>query len=49
MYVMSPNALLDIVLHIPRTAHRDTGGRLSMAIYRCRKVTIVAVNGHAVS
>ncbi|ESK92782.1 enoyl- hydratase isomerase family protein [Moniliophthora roreri MCA 2997] len=28
-------------------AHRDGGGILSLAIYRCRKVTISAVNGHA--
>ncbi|RPD60166.1 peroxisomal enoyl-CoA-hydratase [Lentinus tigrinus ALCF2SS1-7] len=29
-------------------AHRDTGGVVSMAIFRCRKITIAAVNGHAV-
>ncbi|KDR76176.1 hypothetical protein GALMADRAFT_247390 [Galerina marginata CBS 339.88] len=28
-------------------AHRDSGGVLSMTIYRCRKITIAAVNGHA--
>ncbi|KAL1728784.1 ClpP/crotonase-like domain-containing protein [Schizophyllum commune] len=28
-------------------SHRDSGGRLSMAIYHCRKLTVVAVNGHA--
>ncbi|TFK74154.1 peroxisomal enoyl-CoA-hydratase [Pluteus cervinus] len=28
-------------------AHRDTGGTLSVAVYRCRKITIAAVNGHA--
>ncbi|KAJ3844832.1 peroxisomal enoyl-CoA-hydratase [Lentinula raphanica] len=28
-------------------AHRDTGGKLSMAVYNCRKITIAAVNGHA--
>ncbi|KAI0077093.1 peroxisomal enoyl-CoA-hydratase [Panus rudis PR-1116 ss-1] len=28
-------------------AHRDTGGVASMAIFRCRKITISAVNGHA--
>ncbi|KAL9714030.1 hypothetical protein Ac2012v2_002337 [Leucoagaricus gongylophorus] len=27
-------------------AHRDGGGRVSMAVYRCRKITISAVNGH---
>ncbi|KAJ7285145.1 peroxisomal enoyl-CoA-hydratase [Mycena rebaudengoi] len=28
-------------------AHRDSGGATSLVIYRCRKITIVAVNGHA--
>lgn len=28
--------------------HRDSGGRLNLAIYRCRKPTIVAINGAAV-
>ncbi|KAJ7650085.1 peroxisomal enoyl-CoA-hydratase [Roridomyces roridus] len=28
-------------------AHRDSGGKTSLAIYRCRKITIAAVNGHA--
>ncbi|KAF8910628.1 peroxisomal enoyl-CoA-hydratase [Gymnopilus junonius] len=28
-------------------AHRDTGGMLSLVIYRCRKITIAAVNGNA--
>ncbi len=28
--------------------HRDSGGRLNLAIYRCRKPTIVALNGSAV-
>lgn len=28
-------------------AHRDGGGILSIAIMRCRKITIAAVNGHA--
>ncbi|KAF8643262.1 hypothetical protein AX16_009147 [Volvariella volvacea WC 439] len=28
-------------------AHRDGGGRLSVAVYRCRKLTISAINGHA--
>ncbi|KAH0590753.1 hypothetical protein H2248_000878 [Termitomyces sp. 'cryptogamus'] len=27
--------------------HRDSGGTLSIVIYRCRKITIAAVNGHA--
>ncbi|KIK55136.1 hypothetical protein GYMLUDRAFT_48083 [Collybiopsis luxurians FD-317 M1] len=30
------------------TAHRDTGGQVTLAIYSCRKITIAAVNGHAV-
>ncbi|KAI0671821.1 peroxisomal enoyl-CoA-hydratase [Trametes maxima] len=29
-------------------AHRDSGGRTALSIFRCRKITIVAVNGHAV-
>ncbi|KII85076.1 hypothetical protein PLICRDRAFT_45187 [Plicaturopsis crispa FD-325 SS-3] len=28
-------------------AHRDSGGVLTIAILRCRKITIAAVNGHA--
>jgi len=28
-------------------AHRDSGGKTSLVIYRCRKITVVAVNGHA--
>ncbi|KAJ6513078.1 peroxisomal enoyl-CoA-hydratase [Mycena sanguinolenta] len=28
-------------------AHRDSGGKTSLIIYRCRKITIAAVNGHA--
>lgn len=31
-----------------RLAHRDSGGKVTLAIFRCRKITIVAVNGHAV-
>jgi enoyl-CoA hydratase/carnithine racemase len=30
------------------TVHRDFGGKVSMAIFRCRKITIASVNGHAV-
>ncbi|KAI1796898.1 peroxisomal enoyl-CoA-hydratase [Ganoderma leucocontextum] len=29
-------------------AHRDGGGQVTLAIHRCRKITICAVNGHAV-
>ncbi|KAI0359779.1 peroxisomal enoyl-CoA-hydratase [Trametes cingulata] len=29
-------------------AHRDSGGKVALAIFRCRKITIAAVNGHAV-
>jgi enoyl-CoA hydratase/carnithine racemase len=28
-------------------AHRDAGGQLSLTIFRSRKITIAAVNGHA--
>ncbi|KAL5526364.1 hypothetical protein ACEPAF_8087 [Sanghuangporus sanghuang] len=31
----------------PVRAHRDTGGKVTMAIFRCRKLTVIAVNGHA--
>ena len=30
-----------------RSAHRDSGGTVTLAIFRCRKLTIAAVNGHA--
>ncbi|KAH9945116.1 peroxisomal enoyl-CoA-hydratase [Epithele typhae] len=30
------------------TFHRDSGGIVTLAIFRCRKITMVAVNGHAV-
>ncbi|KAJ3137428.1 hypothetical protein HK101_003879 [Irineochytrium annulatum] len=29
-------------------AHRDGGGLVSLAVHRCRKVTIAAINGHMV-
>jgi enoyl-CoA hydratase/carnithine racemase len=29
------------------SAHRDPGGKVTLAIFRCRKITIAAVNGHA--
>ncbi|KAJ8072896.1 hypothetical protein PM082_016455 [Marasmius tenuissimus] len=28
-------------------AHRDGGGKVTLTIYNCRKITIAAVNGHA--
>jgi hypothetical protein len=31
------------------SAHRDPGGVVAFSILRCRKITIAAVNGHAVS
>ncbi|KAI0303652.1 peroxisomal enoyl-CoA-hydratase [Multifurca ochricompacta] len=31
-----------------RHTHRDAGGKVTLAIFRCRKITIAAVNGHAV-
>jgi len=30
-----------------RHTHRDLGGKITLAIFRCRKITIAAVNGHA--
>ena len=30
-------------------AHRGTGGQFSLSVLKCRKITIIAVNGHAVS
>jgi len=30
-----------------RHTYRDSGGKVALAIFRCRKITIVAVNGHA--
>jgi len=30
-----------------RHTHRDSGGKVTLAIFRCRKITIVSVNGHA--
>lgn len=33
---------------LPIGEHRDGGGRIALAIYRCRKPVIAAINGHAV-
>lgn len=33
---------------IPMSEHRDGGGQISLAIFRCRKPVIAAINGHAV-
>jgi enoyl-CoA hydratase/carnithine racemase len=33
---------------IPMSEHRDGGGRIALAIFRCRKPVIAAINGHAV-
>ncbi|KAI9509827.1 peroxisomal enoyl-CoA-hydratase [Russula earlei] len=30
-----------------RHTHKDAGGQVTLAIFRCRKITISAVNGHA--
>lgn len=30
-----------------RSAFKDPGGKITLAIFRCRKITIAAVNGHA--
>lgn len=40
-------ASMSVALTDP-TAHRDGGGTVSVAIMRCRKITIAAINGHAV-
>jgi hypothetical protein len=31
-----------------KLAHRDPGGVVTLSILRCRKITVAAVNGHAV-
>lgn len=33
---------------IPMSEHRDGGGQIALAIFRCRKPVIAAINGHAV-
>jgi enoyl-CoA hydratase/carnithine racemase len=33
---------------IPMSKHRDGGGQIALAIFRCRKPVIAAINGHAV-
>jgi enoyl-CoA hydratase/carnithine racemase len=33
---------------VPISEHRDSGGRLALAIFQCRKPVIAAINGHAV-
>ena len=33
---------------VPIGEHRDGGGQISLAIFRCRKPVIAAINGHAV-
>jgi len=33
---------------VPISEHRDGGGRISLAVFRCRKPVIAAINGHAV-
>jgi enoyl-CoA hydratase/carnithine racemase len=35
-------------LKVPISKHRDGGGQISLAIFRCRKPVIAAINGHAV-
>lgn len=35
-------------LEVPRHVHRDGGGRITLAIFRCNKPVIAAVNGTAV-
>jgi enoyl-CoA hydratase/carnithine racemase len=33
---------------VPISEHRDGGGQITLAIFRCRKPVIAAINGHAV-
>jgi enoyl-CoA hydratase/carnithine racemase len=33
---------------VPIGEHRDGGGRISLAVFKCRKPVIAAINGHAV-
>jgi enoyl-CoA hydratase/carnithine racemase len=33
---------------VPISEHRDGGGQIALAIFRCRKPVIAAINGHAV-
>ncbi len=33
---------------VPMSEHRDGGGQIALAIFRCRKPVIAAINGHAV-
>ena len=49
MVILSLIMVLNPSPYLGPPAHRDFGGILSIAIMRCRKVTIAAVNGHAVS
>jgi len=34
--------------NVPISEHRDGGGQISLAVFRCRKPVIAAINGHAV-
>ena len=47
--VIQPHFRLNLSPYSVLIAHRDTGGTISLAIMRCRKITIAAINGHAVN
>ena len=34
--------------NVPISEHRDGGGQISLAVFKCRKPVIAAINGHAV-
>ena len=41
------HSALFYLFRLSHLAYRDAGGRITLAIFRCRKLTIAAVNGHA--
>ena len=45
--VVSAVVLTMLSTSLFHSAHRDPGGKVTLSIFRCRKITIVAVNGHA--
>jgi hypothetical protein len=47
--VRAINFYTDLFMISYPSAHRDDGGRIALAVLKCRKITISAVNGDAVS